>query len=112
MAVLNTLEPYGELKENVLMPGAFPLHSGEKKKVKMLVTQSCLTLCNPMDCSPLDSSVHGILQARYRSGLPFSSLGDRPDPGIKLGSLALQVDSLTSEPPGKQPPLSTPHHPQ
>ena len=28
-----------------------------------LVTQSCLTLCNPMDCSPPGSSVHGILQA-------------------------------------------------
>ena len=26
--------------------------------------QLCLTLCNPMDCSPLGSSVHGILQAR------------------------------------------------
>ena len=26
--------------------------------------QSCLTLCNPMDCSPAGSSVHGILQAR------------------------------------------------
>ena len=24
-----------------------------------LVAQSCLTLCNPMDCSPLGSSVHG-----------------------------------------------------
>ena len=30
----------------------------------VLVTQSCLTLCDPMDCSPPDSSVHGILQAR------------------------------------------------
>ena len=29
----------------------------------VLVTQVCLTLCNPMDCSSLDSSVHGILQA-------------------------------------------------
>ena len=29
-----------------------------------LVTQLCLTLCDPMDCSLLDSSVHGILQAR------------------------------------------------
>ena len=29
-----------------------------------LVTQSCLTLCGPGDCSPLGSSVHGILQAR------------------------------------------------
>ena len=29
-----------------------------------LVAQSCLTLCNPMDCSPPSSSVHGTLQAR------------------------------------------------
>ena len=29
-----------------------------------LVAQSCLTLCNPMDCSPPGSSVHGMLQAR------------------------------------------------
>ena len=28
------------------------------------VAQSCLTLCDPMDCSPSGSSVHGILQAR------------------------------------------------
>ena len=33
-------------------------------KVKALVTQSCLTLCDPMDCSPPGSSVYGILQAR------------------------------------------------
>ena len=31
--------------------------------VRMLVTQSCSTLCNPMDCSPSGSSVHGIFQA-------------------------------------------------
>ena len=31
------------------------------KKIKVLVTQWCLTLCDPMDCSPPDSSVHGIL---------------------------------------------------
>ena len=30
----------------------------------VIVTQSCLTLCNPMDCSLPGSSVHGILQAR------------------------------------------------
>ena len=35
------------------------------------------------------------------SGLPFHSSGDLPDPGIELGSPALQVDSLPSEPPGK-----------
>ena len=28
------------------------------------VTQSCPTLCDPMDCSPPGSSIHGIFQAR------------------------------------------------
>ena len=43
------------------------------------VAQSCLTLCNSMDCSPPGSSVHGISQARtpeWESGLPFPSPGD------------------------------------
>ena len=31
---------------------------------KVLVTQSCLTLCDPVNCSSPGSSVHGILQAR------------------------------------------------
>ena len=30
----------------------------------MLVAETCLTLCDPMDCSPLGSSVHGIIPAR------------------------------------------------
>ena len=30
----------------------------------VLVSQPCLTLCDPMDCIPPDSSVHGILQAK------------------------------------------------
>ena len=37
----------------------------------------------------------------YWSGLPFPSPGDLPDPGIEPGSVALQADSLPSEPPGK-----------
>ena len=37
----------------------------------------------------------------YWSGLPFPSLGDLPEPGIKLRFPALQADSLSSEPPGK-----------
>ena len=39
-----------------------------------LVTQSCPTLCNPMDCSPPGSSVCGILQARIVEwvAMPFS----------------------------------------
>ena len=50
--------------------------------------QSCLTLCNSMDCSPPGSSVHGILSMQeYWSGLPFPPPGDLPNPGIKTVSL-------------------------
>ena len=44
------------------------------------------TLWNPMDYSPLGSSVHGIFQARMLEWLPFSPPGDLPDPGIKTTS--------------------------
>ena len=67
--------------------------------MKVLVAQSCPTLRDPMDCSPLASFVHGFQRQEYSSRLPFPSPGDRPYPGIKLGSLVLQVDSLPSEPP-------------
>ena len=106
-----------------------------------LVAQSCLTLCNPMDCSLPGSSVHGdspgkntgvgchaLLQGVFPTqglnlGLPhcrrilyhLSHQGSpripewvaylfsrgSSDPGIKLGSPALQVDSLPAELPGK-----------
>ena len=38
-----------------------------------LATQSCLTLCDPMDYSPPGSSVHGILQARIVKGVAMPS---------------------------------------
>ena len=62
------------------------------------VAQSCPTLCNPMDCSLPSlpgSSVHGISQQEYWSGLPFPSPEDLPDPGIEPGSPALLANSLT-----------------
>ena len=42
--------------------------------LKVLVTQLCQTLCDPMDCSPPSSSVHGILQERILVwvAMPFS----------------------------------------
>ena len=43
----------------------------------------------------------GFSTQEYRSGLPFPSPGDLPDPGIEPGSSALQADSLPFEPPGK-----------
>ena len=54
-----------------------------------------------MGCSLPGSSVHEILQASILSGSPFPSPGHLPDPGINLGSPALQVDSLPAEPAGK-----------
>ena len=70
--------------------------------VCVCVTQSCLTLCDPMDCSLPGSSVHGILQARI-TGVSCPSLlqGNLPNPGIEPKSPALQANSLPSEPPGK-----------
>ena len=43
----------------------------------------------------------GFSRQEYRSGLPFPSPEDLPDPGIEPGSPALQADALPSEPPGK-----------
>ena len=43
----------------------------------------------------------GFSMQEYWSGLPVPSPGDFPDPGIEPGSLTLQADSLTSDPPGK-----------
>ena len=43
----------------------------------------------------------GFFRQEYWSGLPFPSPGNLPDPGIELGSPALQADSLPSKPPWK-----------
>ena len=68
----------------------------------MLVIQSCLTLCDPMDCRPPGSTVHGTLQARILEWVASHSL-------LQVIFLtreecrypALQADSLPHEPPGK-----------
>ena len=66
----------------------------------LLVAQSCLTLCDPIDCSLTGSSICGIFQAGMGSQ-PFPYPVDLPDPGIEPGSPVLQADSLLSEPSGK-----------
>ena len=50
------------------------------RKVKVLVAQSCLTLCDPMDCNASGSSRHGILQARVLEwvAVPFSRGSSQP----------------------------------
>ena len=57
--------------------------------------QSCLTLCNVMDCSPPGSSVHGIYQARILEWVAVSfSRGIFPTQGSNPHLLHWQVDSL------------------
>ena len=54
-----------------------------------------------MDCSLPGSSVHGILQAKIRSGLSFPSPGDFPNPRMEPRSPVLQANSLPSGSPRK-----------
>ena len=69
--------------------------------VCVLVIQSCLTLCDSMDCSPPGSSVHRILQASILEwvAIPFS--GKLPDSGTETGCPTFWGDFLPSRPPGK-----------
>ena len=77
-------------------------------KVKVLVIKSCLTLCDPVDCSLPGFCVHWILLERILEwiAIPFSRV--LPDLGLEPGSPALQVGSLMSEP-LRKPPLPQ-HH--
>ena len=64
---------------------------------KLLVVQSCLTLCDSMDCSLLGSSVRVVFQAGILEWvvIPFSNTEIEP------GSPVLLADSLPSKPAGK-----------
>ena len=59
-------------------------------KVKALVTQWCLTLCDPMDCSLPGFSVHGILQARILewAAIPFSRGSSQPRVQTRISCVA------------------------
>ena len=52
-----------------------------------LQVQSCMPLCDPVDCSPQAPLSRGVPRQEYWSGLPFPPPGDLPDPGIELASL-------------------------
>ena len=52
-----------------------------KKKMKVLVSQFCSTLCDPMDCNQASLPM-GFFRREYQSGLPLPSPGDLLDPGI------------------------------
>ena len=82
---------------------------GEKWKVIQLKTeflllllfiQSYPTLWDPMDYSPPGTSVLGISQARILEQVAIYFSRGSFNPGVELGFPALQMDSLSSEPPG------------
>ena len=78
-----------------------------------LVTKLCLTLCDPIDCSPPGSYFHGICKPEYWSGLPFPPPGDLPNSAIEPdspGSLALADGFFTSKTPGKLPTKSNTYY--
>ena len=67
-----------------------------------LVTQSCLTLRDPMDCSPSGSSAHRISQSRILAWVAISSSsGNIPKPGIEPTSPVMAGRFFTAEAPGK-----------
>ena len=66
----------------------------------MKVTQLYLTLCDPWTIA-CQAPVHGILQAFLLEWVAAPYRVDLPNPGIKLGSPALQADSLPAELPRK-----------
>ena len=69
-------------------------------KVKMLVTQLDLNLCDPMNCSPPGPSLPTeFSRQEFGSGLLIPSPGESLWPRVEPRSLALQTDSLLTEPP-------------
>ena len=88
----------GERSEELFQRGrkgtGIHMNLGAKKYIRLRMCmrakspQSCLTLYDPMDCSPTGSSVIGFSRQEYWSGLPCPPPGDLPNPGIKPTSPA------------------------
>ena len=68
-------------------------------KVKSL--RCVLLFATPWTVAQQTALSMGVSRKEYWNGLPFPPPGDLPDPGIEPTSPALQVDSFTTEPPGK-----------
>ena len=71
------------------------------KKVRVKSFSCVLLFATPWTVAYQVPLSVGFSRQKYWSRLPFPSPGDPPNPGIELGSLALQADALWSEPPGK-----------
>ena len=82
----------------------FLYHTQWWSKVNILVAQLCLTLCDPMNCSPPGSSVHGILPARTLEWLaiPFSKGSSQPRDQTQVSCIVGDWNTfLTVQNPGR-----------
>ena len=77
--------------------------SGTPPSLSGSIFQSCLTLCDPVNCGPPGSSAHGISQARTLEWVAISYSRGSSNPGIEPVSLHWKVDFLPLEPTGKFP---------
>ena len=77
-----------------------PYNIGDSGGV-VLVAKSCSTLVTPWTVAHKAPLSMGSPRQEYWSGLLFPSPGNLPNPGIKSGSPALQVNSVLTETPGK-----------
>jgi len=69
-------------------------HMQDRQLCVCSLTQLCLTLCDPMDCSPPGSSAHGILQARILEWVAMPSSRGSSQPRDQTRLLHWQADSL------------------
>ena len=69
-----------------------------------VVMSNCIDCCNPVDCSPPGSSVHGILQTRIVKwiAMPFSKGSSQPGSRDRVSCISdIAGRFFTAEPPGK-----------
>ena len=79
-------------------------HAAVREAICSMCAQSCQTLCDPMDCSPPDSSLQRILEERILKWVAIFFSKDLSHPGIEpvyLLSPALAGRFFSTSPPGK-----------
>ena len=87
--------PFGDEKTSLISSLCSCQEARLKVKVNVLVAQSCLTLCDLMNCIARQAPLSmGFSRQEHWSGLPAPSPGDLPNPGIEPKSPTLQADSL------------------
>ena len=103
LGIWKNKQPFGKNAGNSVLWGTSFQYDEKQESVKVLVAQSCLTLCDPTDLSPPGSPVHGILQARILLwvAIPFSRGSFQPRDQTQVFHIAGRFFTVwvTREPP-------------